>query len=104
MCNTTIPYAVLDDTDVFTKYIINGSNHRTILDTNWYPLKLEEQYIFYPSVEYQAQMTHNIKVTLKTNYYKVTPVIDFKRFESFYGKYKNTGSYIQIPIKLDRNI
>jgi hypothetical protein len=101
MCNTTIPYMTLDDTEVITEYKINGTNVLTSSAASWIPLNLEEQYIFEPSVEYLTQMNHHIKVTLTSDSDKVTPIVNFGNFESFYGKYKNSGSYIQTPIKLD---
>lgn len=101
MCNTSIPHVTLENTEVITEYKINGTNILTSSANSWIPLNLEEQYIFTPSVEYLTQMNHHIKVTLLSDTDKVTPIVNFANFESFYGKYKDFGSYIQTPIKLN---
>ena len=46
-------------------------------------------------------MKHSVKVTLNSEFDNVTPAIQFSGFEAFYGKYKNKGAYIQIPLTLD---
>lgn len=101
MCNTTIPYTVFDYTDVFTNYRINGEDLVSEIDMpGWSILDVEEKYRFYASPENMTQMNHNIRVVLYSEHYKMSPVVNFGGFESFYGKYKNQGSYIQQPISL----
>lgn len=98
-CNITIPNIVFEFTSIDFEHKVAHSLEFT--DDNWEQLQLEEKYDFEPTAENITNMKHSVKVTLNSEFDNVTPAIQFSGFEAFYGKYKNKGAYIQIPLTLD---
>ena len=97
--NTNIPHVTFEKTDVIFEHKVAHS--LDFNDSNWQPLNLEEKYEYLPSPENIINMKHSIKITLTSESDFISPIVQFSGFESFYGKYKNFGSYIQIPLTLD---
>ena len=106
MFNTSIDNVVLDNTDIKFEYaLLNGdlvpSTEVTSVTVNWQPLNLEEMYNVSKTADFISKgMFFAIKVTLSSTDSKVSPVMNAKTFETFFAKYKTSGSYIQIPLSI----
>jgi len=77
------------------------STEVTSVTVNWQPLNLEEMYNVSKTADFISKgMFFAIKVTLSSTDSKVSPVMNAKTFETFFAKYKTSGSYIQIPLSI----
>ena len=98
-----------EGTNIEYKYNINISNNLTnssdntvYTNTNWLQLQNQARHIIDFDDSYLTNGMHlSIRIDLTTENTRITPVIDFSKFELFIARYRDSGSYIQYDFDVD---
>ena len=98
-----------EGTNIEYKYNINISNNLTnssdntvYTNTNWLQLQNQAKHIIDFDDSYLSNGMHlAMRIDLTTENTRISPIIDFSKFELFIARYKDSGTYVQYDFDVD---